>query len=752
MSEIQQFSFDDFETFDQAESTVSSKIEPYTEQPEPQPLSIDFDAEHYILEPEHVAYNPAAEWINVNEKMNEVAALIAANYLAAQEIEDKIRAVKTEYANAMQALDIDKQRFANERFELQRAKRIAEQAIQAAELKLREALNSVKMQAEFKANSLRFDEITASLSWREKILPHQVEGAKLMAVSQNCILADVMGLGKTLTSIATCDMSKAQKILVIVPDDIVSNFVREIAYWAPHRSVFPVGKMPKSQRDLIVSILKPFDQFIVVVNYSAWRKDQTLKRHLIELRFDTVIMDEAHTIKNTRTAAFKGVKEIVHAENSCPECRGHIQKVKDPSPQYYDSDLGRTVPNEYFICIGDSEPTGLVPMGKRYELGCGWSQRFDVLKRIEREYGALRSIRRVYPMTGTPILNSPTDLYPLLHMMDDVNYASEVAFLRAYCMQNYQSKWVFKPGGLESLTKQMSGKYIKRTKKDAGVILPKQEVVIHEIEMDKAFYAAQAKVIKDLTEHAMLMLDSGNNVPIFAVIELILRKRQANVWPAGININIKDPDTGEIVFTFSVGEEVQESVKLDRCLMTPNRSESGDWEGLLQDYTGGGDITNGDRVVVFSQFKGPLKELEARCEAAGISVVRLDGDTSEALRDEIRKDFDRRYADVEGYEYKWQVILANYKTGGTGLNLNAATHTIILDEEWNPGKRDQAYARTDRMGQSEESSVDVLRLSNTIDTWLAELIDFKADTIEGFESEAGLSAESLLAMMRKGEM
>jgi SNF2 family DNA or RNA helicase len=76
---------------------------------------------------------------------------------------------------------------------------------------------------------------------------------------------------------------------------------------------------------------------------------------------------------------------------------------------------------------------------------------------------------------------------------------------------------------------------------------------------------------------------------------------------------------------------------------------------------------------------------------------------------------------------------------------------IMLDEEWNAGKRDQAYARIDRMGQTEETCVHVLRLEKTIDTWMADLIASKEDMVAGFENNVDL-ANSLLNSMRNGDV
>jgi SNF2 family DNA or RNA helicase len=124
--------------------------------------------------------------------------------------------------------------------------------------------------------------------------------------------------------------------------------------------------------------------------------------------------------------------------------------------------------------------------------------------------------------------------------------------------------------------------------------------------------------------------------------------------------------------------------------------------------------------------------------------VRYDGDTPKDKIQEIQMDFDRRTA---GEHPKWDVVLCHYKKGGVGLNLNAATQTIILDEEWNPGKVDQAYGRTDRLGQTEETTVHVLRVGKSVDVWMAKLIGEKAEMIEGFEVNADMQ-QKLLDIMR----
>ena len=715
-------------------------------------LSVRLDDELHIIPSASVAYEPGKEYLAIVEQAGEHAETMLDRTNQLKVIKEEVEELRAKYNEAIYALSAKQREIDASLAHDRTVQREYERQVYEAGKKLRVALESEKIQKEFLENSARFDALTASATWREFAFPHQLEGAKLIAsATGRAILGDKMGLGKTLTVLIAARMLEQQRILIIVPDDIVGNFYAEVKHWEPSRTVMHIAKMAKRQRNALLDLCGGLDEFTVIVNYSAWRKDFALLNKLDGLHFSMVILDEAHTVKETTTNAYRGVKRIILSDNSCPECRGNIQKVHISADRKTDlineghyAFAQRT--RDAWVCVGKHTANDtVIPEEYVKGDGCGWNEVRDQVNGVKREYGALRSVQAVVPMTGTPILNKPADLFSLLTLIWPEKFNNLHEFERIYCERNYANKWIFKPGGLKRLTNQLAGRYIARDRHSAGVILPKQTRVVHSVEMDEKMYPGQAKVIRDLTQHAMLMLQE-KTMPVIAAIALITRKRQANVWPAGIKFTDAD---GMVVF--DVGDEIRESIKLDRLLLPADRSESGDSEGLIAEFTAGGDFTNGDRVVVFSQFKQPLKELEERIANAGISVVRFDGDTSQDVRDQVRIDFDRKYCDQPGYEPKWQVVLANYRTGGVGLNFTGATQMIMLDEEWNSGKDEQAANRIDRIGQTEETTVHTIRLENSIDDWMAELIESKRQMVEGFDSNASL-ANDLLAAMREGRM
>jgi SNF2 family DNA or RNA helicase len=647
--------------------------------------------------------------VRVMEKNQELDALEAANAATLQR-QAELKAAKEALQKQMDEISKSLHEIETELFDYRRTRRELTNEISALRRQLSQVMFNEAAQAKLESNRLEFSKTMQKFNYAEKILKHQIDGAFILASNMRCILGDKRGAGKTLTSIAAWDMNQSQRVLVIVPDDVVSNFVNEIHYWAPHRNVMQVGKQTPAARAFAIEMATHLESFTIVCNYSAWRKDKGLIEDLIKLRFDTVVLDEAHEIKNTSTSAYKGVKQIVLAENSCPKCSAEV--VNKPTTDGW---------SNFDACTN-----------------CTWASNDG----SDWEFLDRCSIKMVVPMSGTVILNKPQDLFALLSLVDPINFTHESYFLRDYCQQNYYTgKWEFRSGGLTSLQKRLEGRYIARE----GVKTPGQTIYTHDIEFDKELYPNQWRVIEQLSKHAQILLESGKKMTILATIALITRKRQANVWPAGIKIRDED---GNIIF--DAGEDVQESIKLDKCIIVnPITNEA---EGLIPELTEDGDMELGSRVVVFSQFRGPLEELENRLRAAGISCARLDGSTPEHKRDLIKMDFDRKYADADGYEPKWQVLLANYKTGGVGLNFTAATETIILDKEWNPGKQDQAFGRTDRLGQTEHTNVHVLRIPRTIDVWMDQINEEKENLIAGFNEATEPLNNKLLDAMKSGEI
>lgn len=136
----------------------------------------------------------------------------------------------------------------------------------------------------------------------------------LRACEVGGILADDMGLGKTLQTIAHLAIEKAEgrledPAMVVAPTSLCFNWRREIEKFAPHlRTVVLRG--PK--RHALYSKIADVD--VVITSYPILVRDE---ERLSEYDWSTLILDEAHTIKNTRSQAHRCAKQIRAEHRIC---------------------------------------------------------------------------------------------------------------------------------------------------------------------------------------------------------------------------------------------------------------------------------------------------------------------------------------------------------------------------------------------------------------------------------------------------
>lgn len=626
--------------------------------------------------------------------------------------EQEVRARYAELAKRRKQREFD-------RDQLKQMARQEELAIVQAKRKLQTFQSEKAIQIRLNEEAARFDELTANHKWREFAFSHQLEGARRLATARRGILGDKRGLGKSLTSLIWADMLNAQKVLIFAPKDVLLNFKREIEHWTPHRHVAVVSGMPKIQRDMFLGMVKHQDQFLILINYEAWRKDQGLIETLKDLRADTVIIDEAHNIKERRTSAYKGIKEIVYANNQCSHCGG--------GTEYSTHNLTGTRRIRCSQCLAEPE-----------------------------DFKEFCSVKNILPMTGTAILNKPQDMFTLLHLVDRELFPTEKMFLEDYCrIDMYTGRWHFRYGGEEALIKKLGSRFVKRDKNSAGVEFKKQQHVEHRIEFDKALYPDQWRVMQEIQKYGAIKMTEDIKLDVVGILPELLRRRQAITWPQGIKVWEYDEEgrkTGNILYE----APATESIKMDKLMEIA--------EEIINEEE--------DRLVIFSQFKEALKEVERRFNERGISIIRYDGDTSDAKAQEAQFDFDGKTApnhawgtdcnkDCKGWDeytegagclgYRYQVICAHYKKGGVGLNLNAARQMIKLDREWNYGKEDQADGRIDRIDNTQDSIVHTIHVEGTIDAFMDDLIEEKRNMVEGLETTYDM-AERLRDALKDGDL
>ena len=146
---------------------------------------------------------------------------------------------------------------------------------------------------------------------------------------------------------------------------------------------------------------------------------------------------------------------------------------------------------------------------------------------------------------------------------------------------------------------------------------------------------------------------------------------------------------------------------------------------LLEEYE-----EQGQKVLIFSTF---LKVLDTVVEVAGPGAFRMDGSVPTTERQKI----------VDAFSAKpgFAVLAMQIDVGGVGLNIQAASVTIIVEPQWKPSTEWQAIGRAHRMGQTRRVNVHRLLAANTIDERIEERLQSKTRIFNAIVRPSHLAQE-----------
>lgn len=131
--------------------------------------------------------------------------------------------------------------------------------------------------------------------------PFQIAGVEYALRNQKVIIADQMGLGKTVQALATAAAANAFPMIVVCPASLKLNWLNETRKWLPTKTATVLnGKM------ITVTELEKAD--VIILNYDILSKWMP---RLAAIHYKMVVLDEAHYVKNYKAQRTENAKLLL---------------------------------------------------------------------------------------------------------------------------------------------------------------------------------------------------------------------------------------------------------------------------------------------------------------------------------------------------------------------------------------------------------------------------------------------------------
>ena len=277
----------------------------------------------------------------------------------------------------------------------------------------------------------------------------------------------------------------------------------------------------------------------------------------------------------------------------------------------------------------------------------------------------------ILELTGTPVVNNNTDLIQQLTIMGRLNdFGGYSKFMARYCAGLRQSSHLKE---LNYLLRKNC--FFRRLKKDVLTQLPDKtrSYLVMDIDNRKEYKDAERDIIKYLVQY-----------------------RDAD------DEKIQKAVRGAIMVKMGILKQISAKGKVQGAIDIIHNT-----------------IDGGQKLIVFCF----LKEVVAALKAEFRDAVTVTGDDN---------DKQKQYAvDRFQTDESCRLIILNYRSGGTGLTLTAASNVLFVEWPWTAADCSQAEDRAHRNGQNNAVNCVYLLGRETIDEYMYNLIQSKREISNG---------------------
>lgn len=277
-------------------------------------------------------------------------------------------------------------------------------------------------------------------------------------------------------------------------------------------------------------------------------------------------------------------------------------------------------------------------------------------------------VKYFYGLTGTPLMNSPLDLYVPLKLVDKEK-SNLYGFSRRYANYGgFGGYEIVSYKNLSELQQKLDSVSLRKKKSDV-LNLPPKIYIDEYVELGKK----QRKIYDDVLKMIMENIDEISLSP--DPLGQMIRLRQATA------------DTSILSST------IHESAKIDRL------------KEIVKEI-----VDNGDSCLIFSSWTTVTDILEKELREYKMAVITGKVKDRERQKKKFMEDD------------SCHILIGTIAAMGTGLTLTKATTVIFMDEPYTRAAKEQAEDRAHRIGTTSSINIITLMAKDTIDEYIHKLV------------------------------
>ncbi|KNC99583.1 uncharacterized protein SPPG_04971 [Spizellomyces punctatus DAOM BR117] len=593
-----------------------------------------------------------------------------------------------------------------------------------------------------------------------KLLPFQREGLFWLLEQERGrfgggILADEMGMGKTIQMISLLVSKRMKPNLILSPTVAIMQWLAELRERTTpgtfkvllfHGNNRPTTREEVESYDVVLSTYAIIEQGFRKMQYGFKRKGETIKEPslLHSVNWARVVLDEAHAIKDRSCSTARAVFALKRQkqwslsgtplQNRVGELYSLIRFMNcDPFSYYFCKKCPCKMQTWSFTDRKHCDGCGHIS----HQHFCWWNS--EILKPIQK-YGAEGE-----GLVGFKKLGCLLDRIMLrrtkLERTEELGLPPRVVTVRRDVFNDaeeelYESLY---SDSARTFSTYVSNHTVLNNYASIFSLLSRMRLAVNHPDLVTTRVAIASNTA---TEHLVCgICHEEAEDPIMSKCKHVFCREDARQYIQSapdedtptcpmcykpLTIDLSQPQ----VIPKSGGEGIKSSI-VNYIDMAKWRSSS-KIEALVEELTALQRDDSTSKSIVFSQFVAFLDLIQWRLSRAGFNVVKLDGRMAPQQRDTVIKSFMT--------DPTVTVFLVSLKAGGVALNLTEASRVFVMDPWWNPAVEDQAFDRIHRLGQYRPIKITRMIIENSIESRILQLQEKKKAL---FESTVGKDMDAL---------